>query len=142
MKRLTLAAKEALANEWLIHETKQGLAASLEPDQSSPERLADDKGARAVDRIDDPTIIGISAQRAVLLTDDAVRGIDLGERFPDRHFGGAVGGRNRIEEIASFMVNDEACPEMRQNNRAGPVGEGMRGGQKDIERRSIGTRHG
>ena len=33
------------------------------------------------------------------------------------------------------MVNDAACPEMRQNDRASPVGKGMRGGQKSIERR-------
>jgi hypothetical protein len=103
--------------------------------------LADNEGARAVDRVDDPTIIGIGAQRAILFPDDAVGGIDFGKRFPDRHFGGAVGGRNRIEEIASFVVNDEACPEMRQNNRASTVGEGMRGGQKGIERGFFGSGH-
>ncbi len=113
----------------------------MSPIRRSPERLADDEGARPVDRIDDPTIVGIGAQRAILLSEDAVRGIDLGKRFSDRHFGGAVGGRHRIEEIASFMVNDEACPEMRQNNRAGPVGEGMRGGQKDVERGIFRTSH-
>ena len=79
---LALAAKEALADEWLVHQTKQGLAASREPDQSAPQRLADDEGARAVDRIDDPAILGIGAQRAELLADDAVRGIDLGKALP------------------------------------------------------------
>ena len=81
MKASRSAALEALADERLIHQTEQRRAASLEPDQSSPERLTDDEGARAVDRIDDPAIVGIGVERAVLLAENAVRGIDLGKRF-------------------------------------------------------------
>jgi hypothetical protein len=62
--------------------------------------------------------------------------------LPDRHLGSAVGGGHGIEEIASFMVNDEACAEMRQNDRAGPVCEGMRGRQKGVKGRILQTSHG
>ena len=62
--------------------------------------------------------------RAELLADDAVRGMELcGKASADGGFGVAVGVGDRIEQIASFMVNRAACPEMRQYDRAGLVGQ-------------------
>ena len=103
-----LAAEETLADERLVHQPKQRNAVMRQADESAPKRLADDEGAGAVDRIDDPAILGVAAHRAELLADYAVRGMELCEGLPDRYFRTAVGDGHRIEQIASFMVNRAA----------------------------------
>ena len=107
-KGFALAAEEALADEWLVHQSEQRCAFVGQADEGPPQRLADDEGAGAVDRIDDPAIVGVAAKRAELLPDNAMRGMQLCQPLPDRHFCTAVGGGHRIEQIASFMVNRAA----------------------------------
>ena len=69
-------------------------------------------------------------------------GIGGGDAFPDGIFGLAVGGRDRIEQIASFMVNSLICPEMRQYDRTGPVGKLVSGGEQRPEFKLFGIGHG
>ena len=59
--------------------------------------------------------------------------VGRGKRIPDGGLGGKVGGGDRIEQGAAFVVNREGCPEMRQYDRTGLVGEGVRGGEKIVE---------
>jgi hypothetical protein len=70
--------------------------------------LADDEGAGAVDRIDDPAIVGVSRGRSELLPDDAVGRVGCGKRRPDDGLGSEVGGGDRIEQGAAFVLNREA----------------------------------
>jgi hypothetical protein len=61
-----------------------------------------------------------------------MRRVGGAERIPDRGLGGKVGGSDRIEQGAAFVFNREACPEMRQYDRTGLVGEGVGGGEKIV----------
>src|SRR5512144_610490 len=102
---LPLPAPEALAGEGLVHEAEQRHAVPHEPDQRSPQRLADDEGAGAVDRIDDPAIVGVERGRSELLTDNAVGRVGGGECIPNGGLGGKVGGGDWIEQGAAFVLN-------------------------------------
>ena len=75
--------------------------------------------------------IGARPGRSELLPDDAMGRVGGGKRRPDGGLGGKVGGGDRIEQGAAFVVNRQRCPEMRQYDRTGMVGEGM-GGCKEI----------
>ena len=130
---MRLPAPEALAGEGLVHQAKQRCPVPEEADKGAPQRLADDEGAGAVDRIDDPAIVGLGPARAELLADDAVRRVGLGDRLSDGGFGGDVGGSDRVEQGAAFMVNGEARPEMRQYDRTSTVGERVGGGEEGGE---------
>ena len=105
---LRLPAPEALAGEGLVHEAEQRCAVPEEADKGAPQRLADDEGAGAVDRIDDPAIVGLGPARAELLADDAVRRMGVGDRLSDGGLGGNVRGGDRIEQGAALVVNGEA----------------------------------
>ena len=120
-----MAADKPLAGEGLVHQTEQRHAVSREPDQRAPDRQSDDEGAGPVDRIDHPAIFSVRIERAELFSQNSVVGIGFREPRADRGLSVAVGDRDGIEEIASFMVNREACPEMRQYDRPGPVGEAV-----------------
>ena len=65
-----------------------------------------------------------------------------GEGIPDGALGLPVGCRDRIEQIASFMVNFLICPEMRQYDRTGPVSKLVSGGEEGLEFKRIGIGHG
>ena len=105
---MRLPAPEALAGEGLVHEAEERCAVADEADQGAPERLADDEGAGAVDRIDDPAIVGLGPARAELLADDAVRRMGVGDRVSDGGLGSNVCGSDGIEQGAALMVNGEA----------------------------------
>ena len=128
-----LTREESLASEGLIHQTKEWNAATRQADQCSPQREAEDEGTGAVDRIDHPAIVGIAPGRAELLANDAVTRTGVCQRFPNRGLRCTVGRGDRIEKIASFMVNREGCPEMRQNDRAGSVGQSVRSREKRLK---------
>src|SRR6476659_136577 len=130
---LPFPAPVALAGEGLVHQAEQRAALAHKPDQRPPQGLADDEGSGPVDRIDDPAIVGVGRGRSELLPDNAMGRVGRGERIPDGGLGGEVGGGDRIEQGAAFVVNREGCPEMRQYDRTGPVGEGVRGGEKIVE---------
>ncbi len=57
-------------------------------------------------------------------------GLRTDESIPNGGLGDAVGHRDGVKKIASFMVNRESCPEMRQNDRSCLVGESVGGGEK------------
>ena len=61
---------KALAQEGLVQHTKDGPAILLKTNQRSPQRLADDKRARAVDRVDDPGESAGTGNLAKLLADN------------------------------------------------------------------------
>ena len=65
---------EALAGEGLVHQAEHRRRPVQQPDQRAPQRRADDEGAGAVDRIDDPVVAALGRVRAELLADDAVVG--------------------------------------------------------------------
>ena len=102
---MILATPEALAGEGLVHEPKQGPAVLEQPDQRAPERLPENESPRAVDRIDDPTELGVGSHRPEFLADDAVVRVKIGEGGPDRGFGGEVGGGDRIQRRAALVIN-------------------------------------
>ena len=105
---MRLPAPEALAGEGLVHQAEQRCPVPEEADQGAPERLADDEGAGAVDRIDDPAIVGLGPARAELLADDAMRRVGVGDRLSDGGLGGNVRGGDGIEQGAALVVNGEA----------------------------------
>ena len=84
-------------------------------------------------RVDDPAVVGARTGRSELLPDDAMGRMGRGKRVPDGGLGGKIGGGDRIEKGAAFVVNREGCPEMRQYDRTGLVGEGVGGGKKIVE---------
>src|SRR4029077_4570289 len=108
---LRLPAPEALSDEGLVHQAKQRCPVPEEADKGAPQRLADDEGAGAVDRIDDPAIVCLWTARAELLADDAMRRVGVGNRVSDGGFGGNVRGGDRVEQDAALVVNGEARPE-------------------------------
>jgi hypothetical protein len=71
-----------------------------------------------------------------------MRRVGFGKTGADSLFGAAVGSGDRVEKIASFMVNHTARPEMRQNDHTGFVGQGVGGGQEGLEFKLFGIRHG
>ena len=71
-----------------------------------------------------------------------MRRVSLGKACADGGFGVAVGLGDRIEEIASFMVNGAICPEMRQNDRSGLVSQSVCSGEKSLEFKLFGIGHG
>ncbi len=141
-KGFALSAPEALAGEGLVHQAEQRGAATGQPDKGAPKRQAENEGAGAVDRVDDPAIFGVAPEGAEFFANDAVGRVGLGNSGTDRCFGGTVGRGHRIEDIASFMVNGTACPEMRQYDRAGLVGQGLGRGQKGLKFKLFGIGHG
>ena len=106
--RVSPLQKRSPVKGWSIRPSS-GAPPRVEPDQRAPERQAEDEGAGAVDRIDHPAIVGIAR--------GARRTPRRGCRGPGRrrqaHPGwrasaSPVGGGDRIEQIASFMVNGAA----------------------------------
>jgi hypothetical protein len=79
--------------------------------QRAPDRQSGNEGPCAIDRIDDPDIVPIQSDIAVLLAENAVIGKPLGDDLPDRLFGGPVCLGDRIEtgrcllSIATGMRN-------------------------------------
>jgi hypothetical protein len=123
---LALAAPKALVRVGLIHHAEQRCAVLGEADQGAPQRLAEEECACAVDRVDDPTMLGVGAVVAELFTDDAVGGVSLSEHDPDGCFGIPVCGGDGIENRPAFMVNGCSGPKMRQYDRRRPLGEDVR----------------
>ena len=80
--------------------------------------------------------------RAELLAEDAVRRVGLGRPSADGGLGIPVGRGDRIEKVASFMVNGATCAEMRQNDRSGLVSQSVCSGEKGLEFRLFGIGHG
>ena len=80
--------------------------------------------------------------RAELLSEDPVRRVGLGKAAADGGFGVPVGLGDRIEKVASFMVNGATCAEMRQNDRSGLVSQSVCSGEKGLEFRLFGIGHG
>ncbi len=110
-------------------------------DQGAPERQAEDEGAGAVDRVDDPAIVRVRPDGAELLAKDAVGGIGLGQSLPDGGFSAAVGRGDRVEGSASFVVNFLFCPEMRQYDRTCNIGQGVGFRQQGLEFKLFGIGH-
>ena len=66
-------------------------------------------------------------------------GIGFGEASRDGGLGVAIGGGDGIEEIAAFMVNGLACPEMRQYDRPRAIGERVGRGQQGLKFGRVGV---
>ena len=130
-------AGEALARERLAHHPVNRLAEPRQRDQRTPGRHPGNEGLGAVDRIEHPDIFGVGALRAELLPDHAVLREGAADQLAHRAFGGAVGGRHRIEAAAVALVLDrQRCAEEWKNGLAGHIGELI------DEDREIHCRHG
>ena len=73
---------EPLAGERLVHDAQQGRLAVGQTDQGSPQRIAHDEGAGAVDGIDDPAAVGAASLVGHFLAGDGVGRIDAARVRP------------------------------------------------------------
>src|SRR5258708_20730107 len=69
---LSAGADETLAQERLIEDSEYGLAPMFQSDQGSPQRLAGDEGACAIDRIGHPAIFACPNTLAEFFAGDPV----------------------------------------------------------------------
>src|SRR5262252_5257201 len=90
-----------------------------EPDESAPERRAGHERARAVDRIDEPGVVGGCRPLAFFLGDDAVLRIALDDVRAQHALDRAVGARYRIESRAALVVDRVCAPKVRLSDSAG-----------------------
>ena len=111
-----LAAPETLAGEGLVHQAEQRYAVTGQPDQRAPKRQAEDEGAGAVDRIDDPAILGVAAQsrrtprRGCRATDRTLRRASRMAVSASRS--AAVTGSNRSPPLWSMAPPVRKCGNM------------------------------
>ena len=99
-----------------MHGAEHRPAEMLEPDQRPPHRQAGDEGARPVDRIEHPDVLGVLALAAEFLAEDAVLGKSLGEQPAHRLLRRPIGHRDRIEgAVAELVLDVEALTEPRKD---------------------------
>ena len=104
--RRAAVAGEMLARERLVHHAVDRLAAAGQRDQRAPCRQAADEGFGAVDRIEHPDIFGVGTLGAEFFADDAMCRKGFFDQRAHRHFGGAVGGGDRVEAAGEALVLD------------------------------------
>src|SRR5690606_28405558 len=99
------ARPESLARIGLVHQADNGSLAIHEADERAPDRHAEDEGAGAVDRVDDPPHPGVRIAMAVFLSFQTMVRPARRQRLADRPLGRTVRGRNRIEfSVAGLVV--------------------------------------
>ena len=74
-------ADEALIEKRLVEDAHDRRAVVLERDQRSPQRLAGDEGARAVDRIEDPDETAVAGASSEFFAENAVIRICRGDQI-------------------------------------------------------------
>src|SRR5690606_28295207 len=136
-----LSRPEALASVGLIHHANHWRFAIQEADERAPDRHADDEGAGAVDRIDDPAKPGIRVAMAVLLAFEPMVGEAIGKQFAYCALRRTVCSGDRIEPASARLVLDLDAPaEVRENGSSRSIGELVRRGNKGLEPSPIAHR--
>ena len=99
-------APEALADEGLVHHAEDRRAVAGEADQRAPDGDAGDEGLGAVDRIEDPDVLGVDIFVAIFLADDAVAGKGALDELAHRRLAGPVALGDGIEAAEPGLVLD------------------------------------
>lgn len=124
-----------------MHGAEHRPAVALEPDQRPPHRQPGDEGPSPVDRIEHPDVLGVLTLAPVLLAEDAVIGMPLGDEPPHRRLRRPVGHRHRIEgAVAELVLDVEALAEIGQDRPSGDVGHLVEEGDEVVGMRVGGHR--
>ena len=119
------------------HRPETGAVVALQRDQRAEQEAVGDEGARAVDRIQYPSV-AVAGLGPVLLTDDAVVRIAPLDQLAHRRLGGAIGQRHRRsvflgvdrgagQEVATDRRERGADQLVRERHELGFLGTGERG---------------
>lgn len=124
-------ADVAFAGEGLGHHAEGRPSTALQPDQRPPHRQTRDEGARPVDRVEHPDVLGVEPLGAVFLAENAVVGMVGADQRPHRRLRRPVRHRHRVEGgPAQLVLHRQPRPEMRQDRRPGRVGEPIEKGDE------------
>ncbi len=124
-------ADVALAGEGLRHHAEGRRAAARQADQCPPHRQTRDEGARPVDRVEHPDVLGVESLGAVFLAENAMVGMMGADQRPHRRLRRPVRHRHRIEGgPAQLVLHRQPRSEMRQDRRPGRIGEPIEKGDE------------
>ena len=131
------AAEKDFIQTGLTDHPDAGPAFGAQGDQIGPERQAGDEGAGAVDRIQDPDVVGLRPVLAIFLADDPVIGISGCDQGAERRLCLTVGLGDRIEGTGAALVGLlKGTAEIRQGDARSLAG------QLDGEQFLLGHREG
>jgi len=136
---LAAVSPVALAGEGLVHHAVDRHAAARQPDERAPDGNAGDEGARAIDRIEHPAILGLGILVAELLADHAMGRELAPDQMAHHALAGLVPLGDGIEGAAARLVLEHVMSAEEGQDRPAGLGGELRHEGSEIDRAHAGS---